>query len=506
MEKNIIYNGPPGTGKTFTARKKAVQIVAGLSEHERQSEEEVDYEELYEQYAETGQIQLCTFHQSFSYEEFIEGIRMDQDNRFTPEDGIFKQISRLAEDAYKKYNERRFVQMPLGKPNEDGGNPILEYGIKNNIVSTNICSNIADEAAYKANYAAYDTIDKIEGMLEENRNSYAPSLHLFKNELKPGDIIFISFHKDTINAIAKVVGPYEYIANPSKQHFKHTRQVEWLSTETMQVKDFYKYEVLNDNANFLLSELYRQDFKQEHALFQLIEPLEKYVLIIDEINRGNIAQIFGELISLIEPSKRLGAAEAMHVTLPYSKEPFTVPNNLYIIGTMNTTDRSIALMDAALRRRFTYYEVMPQANILKKLQAQSATSMEVNLAKLLTTMNQRIAFLYDREHMIGHAYFMDCVTDQDVVDVFTSRIIPLLQEYFYDDWRQLELILGGAATDRQDTNYFLYKEDIYPEDIFNDAYQGELQIKTTYTLIKQPSTNALSHIYQAGESYATSHR
>src|SRR5699024_5454694 len=123
-------NGPPGTGKTFTARKKAVQIVAGLSEHERQSEEEVDYEELYEQYAETGQIQLCTFHQSFSYEEFIEGIRMDQDNRFTPEDGIFKQISRLAEDAYKKYNERRFVQMPLGKPNEDGGNPILEYGIK----------------------------------------------------------------------------------------------------------------------------------------------------------------------------------------------------------------------------------------------------------------------------------------------------------------------------------------------------------------------------------------
>lgn len=500
LDKNIIYNGPPGTGKTFKAKEKAVQIVAGLQEQER---EKNDYGALYEKYVSTKQIQLCTFHQSFSYEEFIEGIRINTDNQFTTEAGIFKQISRRAEKAYQKYQERLFIQMPLGKPDKDGSNDYLDFGIENNIVSTNICSNIADEKAYKENYKTYDTVDKIEDMLIESKNSYAPFLHLFKNKLKSGDIIFISFHKDTVNAIAKVVGEYEYISSPSKKHFKHIRKVEWLSTEKIKVNEFYKNETLSDNTNFLLSELYRPDFELEHELFQSIDPLEKYALIIDEINRGNIAQIFGELISLIEPSKRLGASESLHVTLPYSKEKFAVPNNLYIIGTMNTTDRTIALMDVALRRRFMYREIMPEADILKLLRP---ATMNIDLAKILETINQRIAFLYDREHMIGHAYFMDCKKDSDAVDVFTNKIIPLLQEYFYDDWRQIELILGGATTNKQDTNYFLYKEDKHPEDIFNETYQGELQIKTIYTLVKHPSTKALFNILQTGETYAASHR
>lgn len=154
-----------------------------------------------------------------------------------------------------------------------------------------------------------------------------------------------------------------------------------------------------------------------------------YVLIIDEINRGNISKIFGELISLIEPSKREGESEELEVILPYSKENLTIPKNLYIIGTMNTADRSIALLDIALRRRFNFIEIMPQYDILKN---EKIENIELDL--LLSTINERIEFLLDREHIIGHSYFLNINTFEDLVQVFRNSIIPLLQEYFYDDF------------------------------------------------------------------------
>lgn len=168
----------------------------------------------------------------------------------------------------------------------------------------------------------------------------------------------------------------------------------------------------------------------------------KYVFIIDEINRGNISKIFGELITLIEDSKRAGEDEAMSVTLPYSQEYFSVPENVYILGTMNTADRSIALMDTALRRRFEFIEMMPKEKLLTDIVIDN-----VNVKKMLETMNRRIEALYDREHTLGHAFFMPLknekkATINQLASIFKNKIIPLLQEYFYEDYEKIMLVLG----------------------------------------------------------------
>jgi mcrB domain protein len=162
-----------------------------------------------------------------------------------------------------------------------------------------------------------------------------------------------------------------------------------------------------------------------------------YVLIIDEINRGNISKIFGELISLIEASKREGSKEKLEVILPYSKESFTIPKNLYILGTMNTADRSIALLDIALRRRFYFIEMMPRYDIFKDIKIN-----DIDLGLLLSTINERIEFLLDREHTIGHSYFLNISSFEDLTSVFKNSIMPLLTEYFYDDFEKIKLVLG----------------------------------------------------------------
>ena len=171
----------------------------------------------------------------------------------------------------------------------------------------------------------------------------------------------------------------------------------------------------------------------------------RYVLVIDEINRGNIPKIFGELITLIEPSRRLGADNKTTVTLPYSGDDFGVPDNLYIIGTMNTADRSIQQMDTALRRRFTFVEMMPDAKhdlIWEDVEG-------VNCRRMLRAMNERIALLLDREHQIGHTYLLKVETMEQLADTFRNRIFPLLQEYFYDDWRKIRAVLGNNAFVRE---------------------------------------------------------
>ena len=215
----------------------------------------------------------------------------------------------------------------------------------------------------------------------------------------------------------------------------------------------------------------------ENSLFDKVdeEPLKNYILIIDEINRGNISKIFGELITLIEPSKRIGADEEIRVKLPYSadsEEPFGVPQNLYILGTMNTADRSIALMDTALRRRFEFIEMLPDLEVLNDLQDFNG----INIKLMLEKINQRVEYLYDKDHTIGHAYFMSLkenATLEELESIFKNKIIPLLQEYFYDDWEKIRLVLADNQKEKKDDTkelqFIKIKKDYDVNKLFGDS-------------------------------------
>jgi hypothetical protein len=196
-------------------------------------------------------------------------------------------------------------------------------------------------------------------------------------------------------------------------------------------------------------------------------PDEKFVIVIDEINRGNISRIFGELITLIEDSKRKGELEAISVKLPYSRDSFSVPKNVYIIGTMNTADRSLAGLDLALRRRFDFKEMMPDVSTLNGIKVGN-----IEIDTLLTVINQRIEVLLDREHTIGHAYFIGLKSKSSITDlasIFKNKVIPLLQEYFYEDWEKINMVLGG--------NDFITKKPIN-SNLFSKSQNDAMQLNS----------------------------
>ena len=206
------------------------------------------------------------------------------------------------------------------------------------------------------------------------------------------------------------------------------------------------------------------------------ENTEPYVFIIDEINRGNISKIFGELITLIESTKREGMPEAASAILPYSGDEFSVPSNVYILGTMNTADRSIALMDTALRRRFQFVEMMPDSDVLRKIHADKVEDLDV--AAMLDKINERIEYLYDREHTIGHAFFTDLKDDatlEKLQSIFEKSVIPLLQEYFYEDYQKIQLVLGDNAKS-DDSLKFIIDEKVIAKNIFKGNVEDVIDL------------------------------
>lgn len=315
------------------------------------------------------------------------------------------------------------------------------------------------------------TLEIIEGNASDDRSK-------FKEYIEKGQIKFITFHQsygyeEFVEGI-KPVFDRENGNEDNEISYKIEKGIFYQCCE-----DALRLAGYKDGLDKFctLSKKEQQEF--------LNEKTPKYTIIIDEINRGNISKIFGELITLIEPSKRLGADDEIMVELPYSKEKFGVPSNLYIIGTMNTADRSIALMDTALRRRFEFVEMMPEYDELNKINIEG-----INIGKMLKTINDRIEYLYDRDHTIGHAYFIPLKDSADIEElalIFKNKILPLLQEYFYDDWEKIRLVLRDNQKN-EDLQFVKIKKNMAKEKLFGGKID-DIDDKVLYEISDQETFN-----------------
>lgn len=416
---NQILYGPPGTGKTYNTIDKALEILYAYELIDFIPQERDEKKKIFSDFISDEQIAFVTFHQSYGYEDFVEGIKpkMDNNNKEKVEyeiaNGIFKEICQKASENYKNY--------------EDFKNPRENYIVQ------------LDDLLKQ--YADY-----VENELQEGKNpkfeskKWATSMKIQDiHRLQNGD--FNSIVIGVKNSSYRVRLSQKIIKRDYEK-FKNSEIKDWNDIKPSYESKSHRH----GNAGYYFT-LYEciAEFEKEHYRPSTIPSLEStldnrlkpYILIIDEINRGNISKILGELITLLEPSKRKGESEALEVKLPYSQEPFSVPKNLYIIGTMNTADRSIALLDTALRRRFEFIEMMPNSSRL------STDCDGVDLQRLLESINNRIEFLLDRERTIGHAFLIDVKNLSDLKAVFKNKILPLLQEYFYDDYAKINAVLNN---------------------------------------------------------------
>lgn len=371
MPLNQILYGSPGTGKTYHTIDKALEI---LGENlESRDEKKAKFDE----YVKNGQIVFTTFHQSYGYEEFVEGIKPHIDSeenskeiKYEIKDGIFKELCEKAlenRDSIKNFNF--YIDKLKEKVKIDDNNPEKYFELPN--------------TKYSIQYRNGKTFRIKFDDMSKNHKDYPVSI-------------------DNIEKLYK----------------------------TSNIDEIYNSAYVRAILNYLkLQGL--EDYKEKDEKVNL-----PYIIIIDEINRGNVSKIFGELITLIEASKRIGEKEELKVTLPYSGKEFGVPKNVYIIGTMNTADRSITSLDTALRRRFEFIEMMPDVSKL------SMDCEGINLQELLKAINTRIEYLLDREKTIGHAFFISVENLEDLKKVFKNKIIPLLQEYFYNDYALIDAVLN----------------------------------------------------------------
>lgn len=450
---NLILYGPPGTGKTFATAEEAVRL---CNVQVPASREALMTE--YQRLVASGQIEFVTFHQSYSYEEFVEGLRPIQGDgelsagfQLKPEPGTFRRIARRAETSTGSgagafiIGDRQVFKMSIG----EASNPDDAQFFDEAIESGRTLLGFDDIDWSDSRFASRDAII-------EACQAYAPDEpkpnamtgrvqcpFIFRNWMKDGDLVIVSKGNSLFRAIGEVTGGYEY-AQRESGIYSHRRAVRWLWIDRagVPVEEIYargfmmKSIYLLTHADINVPALERYIASQQDTGGAAPE---SFVLVIDEINRANISKVFGELITLLEHDKRLGAKNELRVRLPYSREMFGVPANLHVVGTMNTADRSIALLDTALRRRFSFREIMPDPTLLLD------DVDGINLQALLTTINERIEYLFDREHQIGHAYLMGAGTRSAIDDVMRDKVIPLLAEYFYEDWSKVAAVLGDAA-------------------------------------------------------------
>lgn len=401
---NQILYGPPGTGKTYNTINKAIEI-ANPEFNLNQDRNTIKQE--YNRLVEEGQIVFTTFHQSMTYEDFIEGIKpVIEENEdgeksvvYEVKDGIFKKISKKA------------IQPEIEK------------------------SETSKE--YTFDDAFNDLILEANQKLENNEQLFLPIL----TENLGLKIVGIS---DRGNLVLKPV--YSETAKEYTVSYSRAEKLQAAFPDLSVVKNIdkeFRSVIGGSNStaywaviSYINNKINLEKKSNSH---NVLLPPKPFVIIIDEINRGNVSQIFGELITLIEEDKRLGNDEALEITLPYSKEKFGVPSNLHIIGTMNTADRSVEALDTALRRRFVFEEMPPKY----ELEGLQQELYGFKAAEILKTINKRIEKLLDRDHLIGHAYFIN-KDETTIIDSFYKNIIPLLQEYFFGDYGKIGLVLGSG--------------------------------------------------------------
>lgn len=455
---NLILYGPPGTGKTFATAAEAVRLCGDPVPEDR-----AELMAVYQRFVAAGRIEFVTFHQSMSYEDFIEGRQpmtgSDGDEgsetagfRLETVQGIFRRIAKRAETSRGPSSGsgtvtlegRQVFKMSIGRANVEEDAQFFEEAIKGGYTLLGWENIDWSDERYAEASEILETCQK-EGTIPGAVNAQSGQVQhtdVFRNRMKVGDIIIVSKGNSLFRAIGEVTGEYDYSPRPEAD-MCHRRPVNWLwvDNEGVPAKEINEsnftqatiYRLKKDSLNISALERYMNSVRSEGSA-----ATESFVLIIDEINRANISKVFGELITLLEPDKRLNQPNALRVRLPYSGDEFGVPSNLHILGTMNTADRSIALLDTALRRRFTFREMMPDSSVL----VDAAGKCGIDLPRLLATINERIEYLYDREHQIGHAYFTTCSSRHDVDEIMRHKVIPLLAEYFFEDWAKIAAVLG----------------------------------------------------------------
>jgi len=449
MPVNRILYGPPGTGKTYRTVNEALRILDApfLAANEA---DRAALRQRFDALAQAGLIRFVTFHQSFSYEDFVEGIRADTKDgqlQYRVEPGVFRQICEDASGSVQVASELGVREdARIWKISIDGTNT------PNTTREYCFAQGEARIGWYGAGDLRNEKLADVPGYAELGAND-RNTLHAFSREIEPGDVVLCIGSEVAVQAIGVVQGEYEFQPKPPagvREDYGNVLPVKWLATGLN-----LDLRPINGGRKFVAKTVYEltrfgwtdlAGYLQDAGIqLEGVDPAPQsvaapHVLIIDEINRGNISRIFGELITLIEPSKRKGAHEALEVVLPYSKKKFGVPRNVHLIGTMNTADRSLAGLDAALRRRFEFVEMLPDAEALA-----GVVVAGVPVDVLLSTMNRRIEVLLGRDYMLGHAYFLDLKDSPSLgklAEVFRRQLLPLLQEYFFEDWQKIAWVLN----------------------------------------------------------------
>lgn len=391
---NQILYGPPGTGKTYNTLLRAAEIIENRSIDNYDEAKEIFNQNL------SDQIEFITFHQNYSYEDFIQGLRPDTETdgvlTFEKKDGVFK---RIADKALKNLNNSE-------KPNEIKNSFEVAY----NKFLKKVREELKESGKFRINKSAHISEIDEEGCIKYNGENW--------KEGPPNG------YKMLLSDLLKL---YENDVQSSGD----IKEIEDISGKPIQHATYY-FEVYKKIKSLLKNQSYSAD---------TIQKKKNYVIIIDEINRANISRVFGELITLIEPDKRSHGAIPLKCTLP-SGDDFIVPSNLYIIGTMNTADKSIALLDIALRRRFEFVAMYPEYEI---------NGEDIVDRTILEKINGEIIKLKGHDFQIGHAYFMN--ENKDLKERMNKKVIPLLLEYFMNDEKEVKGILTNAGLELEENTW-----------------------------------------------------